>query len=174
MVVDDLGDSIHLDSLAVQVENVCAGRGLVRAGDEGGRRVLYILKVGCATEADVKWDVQNRRLHGFGWIAGQTRIAIDAINGQRSQADAVQSVVRKIDSRITFVGALKDSVVRGRLSRGRFVERGPGVPVPKNSGLTRIDYLSSANRPGRFKEVQSPNHVHKRAGYRIGFTGRDL
>src|SRR2546423_6259407 len=111
----------------MQIENVRTVRPFVSAPNESRGGVLDVLKIGRAAEANVKRNAKHGSLHRFGGIARQTRVAIKSVNSKWPQPDAVDSMIQKVHSRVTFVRAFEDTIMGGGLSLRRFIDRVIGV-----------------------------------------------
>src|SRR5437867_8213110 len=158
----------------MKIEHVGAARTSICASNEGCRGISDILKIRSPAKAYVKWQTENGSFHCLCRITGQPRITIDTVNGQRSQADAIDTMIEKVDSRISFIRALENSVMRAWFTDRRFVKRNVGIAHPEHRRRAGVNYpLNGEGLPG-LENIKSSDYVHEGARHRIGFTCRNL
>src|SRR5687767_1607781 len=144
---DDVGDRHRV---AVQVEDVGAAQVRGRGADEDIGRIGDILKVRAAAEAYVVVAADDHRLHGFGRVGGDAKIAANAVDRQRPQADAADAVVEIVDARVVLVAALKSSIESRRVRRLGFGQRPVVLGRPEDGGGTGVnDLVDLPRRPPR-------------------------
>src|SRR3982751_2363128 len=108
MFIYDRDDSFNVNSFAVQIKNVCAFGHDIGTCNERRRSVSDILELRSSGKTHVKRSTEHNRFHCLGRIAGQARVAINAVYRQRAKTDARESVIEKEDARVSFVCALED------------------------------------------------------------------
>ena len=138
----------------MQVEDVGALGGVVRAQDERGGRVRHVQKICRAAEANMERQAEHRRFHRLRGVARESRVPVDAVDGERPQPHARETGVEKVDARVALVRALEHAVVRRRLARRGLVDGRAVVAHTVDGGRAGVDDPLDPEGAARLEYVQ--------------------
>src|SRR6185369_12409211 len=105
-----------------------------------------------------------------GWIACQAGVAIDAVDSQRAQTDAVDAMIEKVNARIAFVRAFEDAVMRRGFARRGLVERDVIIIHSVDRRRARVNNSVDANLSSSLEDVERAGDVHERTGNGVGLA----